>query len=234
VVIDNAFMLMAPVTEKHKRRHDSHFRTMQPRIALNSAGISAAVFPAMFQVNIDAVAANPTVFTNPNPTLANCQAKNDALIAKLARIEELKSELAVARVECAQCFREARAARGQLATYVTGVANGNAATMLLAGYDLAMPPGPPQPMPKVLNNAVTSSDNEGAALGEWAPVLGSKSYEVEIAAQANGPYAFYRVVTAARAEITGRPSGQKLWTRVRAVNSIGEGPWSDPACCMIG
>jgi hypothetical protein len=194
----------------------------------------AADFPAVFQINIDAVGANPTVFPTPNPTLIVCQAKNDALIAKLAKIEELKSELAMTRVECAECLTEALAARGQLAISVAGTANGNAATMLLAGFELALPPGPPQPMPKVLGNILNPLEVDGAGLGEWDPTIGAKSYQVEIGANANGPFAFYRVVTAARVEITGQPSGQKLWTRVRAVNALGAGPWSDPACCMIG
>ncbi|HEY0552537.1 MAG TPA: hypothetical protein VGF13_23255, partial [Verrucomicrobiae bacterium] len=75
---------------------------------------------------------------------------------------------------------------------------------------------------------------DGAGLGEWDPAVGNKSYEVEISASATGPFTFYRVVTAARVEITGQPSGQKLWSRVRAVNAVGPGPWSDPASCMIG
>ena len=190
--------------------------------------------PAVFQINIDAVGANPTVFTTPNPTLVFCQAKNDALSAKLARIEELKSELAMTRVECAECLSAALAARGQFAIYVAGVANGNAATMLFAGFQLALPPGPPQPMPKVLGNILNPLQVDGAGLGEWDPTIGAKSYEVEISTSASGPYTFYRVVTAARVEITGQPSGQKLWSRVRAVNAVGAGPWSDPACCMIG
>ena len=36
---------------------------------------------------------------------------------------------------------------------------------------------------------------------------------MEISTSASGPYTFYRVVTAARVEITGQPSGQKLWSR---------------------
>lgn len=207
---------------------------MQPRIALNTAGKPAAEIPPLFQINIDAVSANPTVFTTPNPTVVFCQEKNDALLAKLTKIEELKVELAMTRAECEECLQEVLAARGQLALYVGTVAKGKAATLLLAGYDLALPPGPPQPMPKVLSYALTPSQNAGAAIGEWDPAIGSKSYQVEIAADAEGPYAFYRVVTAARVEIIGRPSGQKLWSRVRAVNAAGEGPWSDPACCMIG
>src|SRR3954452_3787972 len=98
---------------------------MQTRIALNTAGMPARDFPAVFQINIDAVGANPTVFTTTNPTLIVCQAKNDALIAKLAKIEELKSELAMTRVECAVCSREARGARGQFAISGADTANGN-------------------------------------------------------------------------------------------------------------
>src|SRR5204863_3550292 len=102
-VIDYVFMLRAPFTEKHSRRYDCVIY-MQTRIALNTAGMPAPDVPAVFQINIDAVAANPTVFTTPNPTLVFCQAKNDALSAKLARTEELKPELAMTRVECAECL----------------------------------------------------------------------------------------------------------------------------------
>lgn len=191
-------------------------------------------FPPVFQMNLDAIGENPLVFTDVNPTLVDCQAKNDALIAKLEKINALKSELAMTRYECGQLFNEAKDLRTLLATYVTNIAGGLPATMLLAGFELALPPGPPQPMPKVLSNKLTALEVDGSGLGEWEPVYGGKSYEIAIAASATGPYVFYRVTTRARVEITGQPSGQKLWSRVRAVNDLGPGPWSDPACCMIG
>lgn len=33
-----------------------------------------------------------------------------------------------------------------------------------------------------------------------------------------------------RFELTGLPSGQKVWVRIRAVNARGKSNWSDPAC----
>ncbi len=207
---------------------------MNPRIAQNTAGMPVADFPAVFQINIDAVEAHPLVFTDPDPTILACQEANDALTAKLERISALEMELAMTRVERDELYKAALAARVQLAIYVMGVAKGDPAIMLLAGFVLAAPPGPPQPMPKVLANKLTALEVDGAGLGEWDPTFGAKSYEVSIAADANGPWAFYKVVTEARVEITGQPSGQKLWSRVRAVNKLGPGPWSDPACCMIG
>ena len=37
----------------------------------------------------------------------------------------------------------------------------------------------------------------------------------------------------ARVQLSGLPSGQKRWMRVRAVNDSGPGSWSDPSCRMI-
>jgi hypothetical protein len=39
--------------------------------------------------------------------------------------------------------------------------------------------------------------------------------------------------TVSHHHFVGKTSGQKLWTRVRAVNKLGPGPWSDPACCTV-
>jgi hypothetical protein len=41
------------------------------------------------------------------------------------------------------------------------------------------------------------------------------------------------VVTEPLLELLGLPSGQKRWVRVRAINNVNKGPWSDPACCTI-
>jgi|JI6StandDraft_1071083.scaffolds.fasta_scaffold01378_12 hypothetical protein len=36
-----------------------------------------------------------------------------------------------------------------------------------------------------------------------------------------------------RFELTGLPSGQKVWVRIRAVNARGKSNWSDPACKRV-
>ena len=40
-------------------------------------------------------------------------------------------------------------------------------------------------------------------------------------------------VSEAKALLTNLTSGQKRWARVRGVNRLGHGPWSDPVCRMI-
>ena len=208
---------------------------MIARIALNTAGVAVSALPGIFQINLDAIEANPLVFATPDPTLAVCRAANEALAEKLNQINQLEAQLAMARVERDQMARNVLARRSELATYVAGVAKGDPAILLLGGFEVAAPPGPAPEMPKVSGNTLASGETEGTALGRWNPEPGAKSYEVAIAGNGHdGPWNFYQCVSVAQVEISGQVSGQKLWSRVRAVNKNGRGPWSDPACCRIG
>ena len=48
-----------------------------------------------------------------------------------------------------------------------------------------------------------------------------------------GPYATFKQTTAAHVTITGLTSGSRVWVRVRAIGTKGEGPWSDPATKIV-
>ena len=105
----------------------------------------------------------------------------------------------------------------------------------MAGFDVAAPPQPAQPMPKVNALALTTGDDDGTGDAVWSSVPGVKSYEVQVSADpptANS-WQHYSTVTRSREAIKTQPSGQKRWMRVRAVNTLGPGPWSDPACAMM-
>lgn len=119
--------------------------------------------------------------------------------------------------------------------YVLGVAMAadNPALVADGGFALVQAPSPTQPMGKVSGNMLTPGENDGTGRGKWDREPGAKSYEVETAANPAGPWTHSQTVTGTHAEFTGQTSGQKLWSRVRAINKLGPGPWSDPACCTI-
>ena len=40
-------------------------------------------------------------------------------------------------------------------------------------------------------------------------------------------------LTNSKTTLTGFTSGARIWVRVRAINSAGKGPWSDPAVKIV-
>ena len=73
----------------------------------------------------------------------------------------------------------------QLAVYVENVANGNGATMQLAGFQLANPPVPIGQLPPPQNLRGSTADIDGNVMLKWNSVHGAKSYFVECAANSN-------------------------------------------------
>lgn len=66
-------------------------------------------------------------------------------------------------------------------------------------------------------------------------MYGARFYELEVSTNPND-LALWKPrgnTSTVGLQFMGLTSGQKLWVRVRAVNSVDQGPWSDPACAMI-
>ena len=181
----------------------------------------------------DAVLAHAATFPTPNPTLASVLSAHDAAEDLLDDIDAKQQELDMLRTQRDAALQAAIDKYRGLGAFVENKAAGNPAIIQEGGYDLVQPRAASQPMPKVENNAVTTGDNDGDADASWDAVRGAKSYEVQTAAAATGPWAHEATCTQSSCHLTGKPSGQKVWTRVRAVNKLGPGPWSDPACCTV-
>ncbi len=115
------------------------------------------------------------------------------------------------------------------------IAKGDASIILLAAMDVALPPGPPPPMTKVAGVTFAAGGDEQSGAADWESVYGARYYDVETSTNPNDPALWkeYDSTPTVGLELTDLTSGQKLWVRVRAVNSVEKGPWSDPACAMI-
>ena len=84
------------------------------------------------------------------------------------------------------------------------------------------------------NLVLTMGDNDGELDASWDPTPGAKVYEIQTStnpldATLWKPYGVPQ--TRSSIAITGLPSGQKMWVRVRAIGTseTAPGPWGDPA-----
>lgn len=202
-------------------------------VAYNLKGLEPREVLTKIKNAHDAVLAHAATFPTPNPTLASVLAAHDAASALLDSIDAKEQELEMLRTQRDAAIAAAVEKYRGLGSFVENKAAGNPAVIQEGGYDVAQPRGATLPMPQVQNNVVTAGDNDGEADGSWDAVKGRGSYELQSASAATGPWAHQATVTASNYHFTGKPSGQKLWTRVRAINKFGPGPWSDPACCTV-
>jgi hypothetical protein len=209
-------------------------KTMRATVAYNLRNLSLVQTLAKIKKAHDAVLAAAASFTTPNPTLAALLVLYNTALAKVNALIAAEQQLLTLRTQAEQAVDDAVDGYRTLGTYVENVADGDPAIITLGGYDLAQERTAAQPMPKVEGNTLTDGDDDGTADAVWNRVIGAKSYEVQVSADPMSPTSWqhYATVTSSKLHITGQPAG-KRWTRVRAVNKLGPGPWSDPACGNI-
>jgi hypothetical protein len=205
------------------------------KIAKNAAKLNAVQLGGKVQVSLTAIAAHATPFTGAATLLATGETQVDELDASHALVLWLIAQLAQARQAREIKRKEVLEYYDDLVRFVDGIAKGDANLILLAGMDVAAPPGPAQPMPKILDHRLVAGETEQTLLGSWPSEAGSRYYDVQVSSNPTDPASWvdYDSPVTASIVLEGQPSGQKRWTRVRAVNSVGKGPWSDPACAMV-
>jgi hypothetical protein len=206
------------------------------RIAKNTAKLNAAQLGNKLQLSLTAIAANPAPFTGATAVLALGQTKYDALIASDTLVATLKMQMAQAREARRQAIADTiKYYEESLMHYVNGIAMGEASIILLAAMDVVGVPTPPPTMLKVEGVTLDAGEADGSAFADWDAEGGARWYELETSPDPMSPASWvaYKNVATVGLLLTGLPSLQKRWVRVRAVNSVNAGAWSDPACCTI-
>jgi len=81
---------------------------------------------------------------------------------------------------------------------------------------------------QVMNLSVTAGDHDGELKAQWDPVPGSKTYEVQTSPDPFTATSWSRTksVTKSMVVLAGFTSGARIWVRVRAIGSGGEGNYS--------
>lgn len=209
-------------------------KRMNAKVALNLKGLDPRQKLAKLQTSITQMTGNALV-PAPNPTLAVAQTHHDEAEALCDEIDALEQQIAQKRYEREQKVEVAMTDYASLGSYTESRAHGDPVGITSCGFDVAGTPGAVQPMPMVTGVSLTTGDDEGTADVAWDAVKNSKSYEVQTSPDPITPGSWQHECTNtnSKCQLTGKQSGIKQWVRVRAINKLGPGPWSDPACGTI-
>ena len=181
---------------------------------------------------------------------ANVPAPNDPYTEFLAAYTEAAAsddavKASEMRLRADQCERAAKVdlmvqKLQTLASYVEAVCNFDAAKLASTRFELldANVSNTPKAVTEAMNLVLTAGDHEGEVDASWTPVPGARAYETQIADSPMDPAAWkpYQFAqTRASLILTGQPSGQRIWVRVRALAAGNQlpGPWSDPATVRV-
>ncbi len=206
------------------------------RIAMKTSGLVPVALAAKFQISLSAIAADPTTFTGAAALLTLGNTKHTTLTDADALVDSLLVQLAQAREARDQSAEDVSAFYSDdLAAYVMTIAKGNPDIILAAGMNVAQSRTPSPAMTQVLNVKLLAGLDDGTAQMKWDSMFRSRSYEVQLSTNASNPalWETLDIITEPVLDLHGRTSGQKCWARVRAINNVNKGPWSDAACCMI-
>jgi len=123
----------------------------------------------------------------------------------------------------------------QIVGYVDLTANGDESKILSAGLSIRAQRAPQTIPTQVVNLSVTAGDNAGSLDAHWDPPGNAKSYEVQTSPDpfTDATWKTADTLTNSKVTLAGYTSGAKIWVRVRAINSKGKGPWSDPSVKVV-
>lgn len=118
-----------------------------------------------------------------------------------------------------------------LAGFTESATGGDAAKILTTGFGVKGAPTPPQPVGQVLNVKVAFTGEPGKSLVTWKADPHAVAYVVECTLDPDAADGWKYMATVKRPKFIGNGAtpGQPCWYRIRAINDLGEGPWSEPA-----
>ena len=201
------------------------------RIKLNLSRLPLTEKIAKARQIVTALTAN-TDFPTPTPALAGVTTASNDVEAAYTAVQTVRQEAKTATTD--QNTKEDILDRllMQLASYVEAVAGDDLVVIQSAGMGVrgpAISTGETPTQPAAI--APTAGDHDGEVDLSWEPVLGARSYVIEISPDppTEKSWTHAGVSTRSRFTVSGLTSGTRYWFRVAAVNANGQSGWSDPA-----
>lgn len=184
--------------------------------------------------HITKMAGNPN-FVTPDPTILEYQAVHDAYDGALA--DSVAANATAREKTAAKDSARAglEAALTSRCAYVNIKSKGDRTMQLSSGLETTSTRTPATLLGPVLNLSVTTGDSAGELDYHWDALPGSRTFQVETCLDPMTPAGWIRQksVTKSKTTILGLTSGTRIWMRVRGVNAVGEGAWSDPVSKIV-
>jgi hypothetical protein len=199
-----------------------------PRIKLNLSRLSIPEKLDLAKQISNALTGNAS-FPTPTPSLttldtdaSNLQTAHEEAVA--AR-QESKNKTAIQN----QMEDKLDDTLTRMAGYVSSVSGDDEALVTSAGMNFQQAKSPAGPPALPQSFVTTTGDSDGQIDASWNSVPGAQSYVVEQSLQAppNATWTHVQTTVKSACTVTGLTSGTRYWFRVAAVNSNGQGGWSD-------
>jgi len=163
------------------------------------------------------------------------QLKIDALAAKEKEIDDMKASLSVKQSEAHALSNEAEGYADRVESIAIGLENSNAEKLNEYGIKLrkaiTKKPAPTQVLIPVLEDdsdgvgfVVSTQPDVNADIFEWQKGTGTDASKTDTIPEMK----LFKTTTKTYFVDDDIPQGIRIFYRVRAVNSAGQGPWSQP------
>ncbi|MCP5540174.1 MAG: fibronectin type III domain-containing protein [Akkermansiaceae bacterium] len=203
------------------------------KVKLNLKAKGDDAFKSFCENHVAQITGNAN-FAAPIPDAAAYDGRLSEFSTKLAAFRDLEDAVAQARIE-----KDAARAALELATtgrgnYVETAADGDAAKIVSAGFEVKGQAAPIGELPAPIDVLAKMGAQAGQIVITWRRLRGANSYLVECREHevAGSPWEQVKVVTAARLKVDNLTAGTIYAFRVRAVGAAGESPWSDETVKM--
>ena len=183
---------------------------------------------------ITAATGNPNAPT-PFPWIATLQTAYDTGVDKVNAVAAAENTAAMLRAERDAHIDYVRLTLTNYIQMVDAICASDPVKLQSFGLELRSPASPPQPCGTIMNVITSVGDDEGAMGVKWDRDPWADVYELQISPDpiTSTSWSTGQNVGRNKTTLTGLPSGQKRWVRVRAFNVLGPGSWSDPSCRMV-
>lgn len=200
------------------------------KIARNWSKLPIKQRSAKFEVIIDGIENNPTIVSEPKPTLAELKPAQTKSKASIKKVEDLEVELAAARAEMHADIDAVAGLIEQEVSAVESATGGDKAKILTIGYDVQDGESSgPREVGKPERFTVTAGDDDGELDVSCDRDRAAKTYEVETTETPNDSASWRKHTPSTKSACTidGLPTGKRVHVRMRGIGGAGPGPWSD-------
>lgn len=181
-----------------------------------------------FYRNIVTAMTGNAAFANPTVALPAFTTQINLVEAKANGMAAAETALAMAERELEQEVEKLDTLGRSLSGYVESASMGNPATIESSGFRLTAPRQPVGVLPAP-TELRADAGQEGTCLLRWKRDRGARSWVVQCAPQATGPWTEIYNGTRANCLAMDLTSGTQYWFRVQAIGAAGPSDWSDPA-----